>query len=222
MIALLIRVALAQDPGLVEERLAVERAATAVAEARSRGASRADVAELMATYRAAAERLLAHERATTPPVDRAAVRLAAIRDLTEALAAGREAADARAALEAWLGDPFARMSLLEQALTTAPTVGSKELERALVVDVVDQTNALHLLLTYDAAGVRRDIERSNVRLASLRRDVPGQASSIDEQVEAVRLEGEIAERRRNVDALVAARARCDAIRARAATLLEKP
>src|SRR5204863_1886113 len=112
----LVAAALAQEPGLAEERLAVERAATAVAEARARGVSRGEIAELMAIYRDAAERLAAREAAEEPPVDLAVERLSALRALTDALAAGREALEARRALVAWLGEPAARMSLLEQAL----------------------------------------------------------------------------------------------------------
>ena len=146
----LVAAALAQEPGLAEERLAVERAATAVAEARARGVSRGEIAELMAIYRDAAERLAAREAAEEPAVDLAVERLSALRALTDALAAGREALEARRALVAWLGEPAARMSLLEQALDATRTVGTRDLERALVADVLDQANALFVLLTYDA------------------------------------------------------------------------
>jgi hypothetical protein len=218
----LVAAALAQEPGLAEERLAVERAATAVAEARARGASRAEIAELMAVYRDTAERLAAREAAEAPAVDLTVERLSALRALTDALAAGREAPDARRALVAWLGEPSARMSLLEQALDATRTVGSRDLERALVADVLDQANALFVLLTYDAATVRRDIDRSRVRVSALRRDVPGQAAPIDVQVDTVRLEGEIEALERTAATLTNARDRCDAIRVRATTLREKP
>jgi hypothetical protein len=218
----LVAAALAQEPGLAEERLAVERAATAVAEARDRGASRREIADLMAVYRDAAERLAEREAAEVPAVDVAAERRSAVRALTEALAAGREAPDAHRALVEWLGQPSARMSLLEQALDATRTVGSRDLERALVEDVLDQANALFLLLSYDAAAVQRDIERSSVRVSALRRDVPGQAAAIDVQVDIVRLEGEIEALERTAATLTSARDRCDAIRARATTLREKP
>ena len=218
----LVAAALAQEPGLAEERLAAERAATAVAEARARGASRAEIAELMAIYRDAAERLAAREAAVAPAVDLAAERLAALRALTDALAAGREAPDARRALVAWLGEPSARMSLLDQALDATRTVGSRDLERALVADVLDQANALFVLLTYDAAVVRRDIDRTSVRMSALERNVPGQATAIDVRVEIVRLEGEIQTLERAAATLANARERCEAIRARATTLRENP
>jgi hypothetical protein len=218
----LVAAALAQEPGLAEERLAAERAATAVAEARARGASRAEIAELMAIYRDAAERLAAREAAVAPAVDLAAERLAALRALTDALAAGREAPDARRALVAWLGEPAARMSLLDQALDATRTVGSRDLERALVADVLDQANALFVLLTYDAAVVRRDIDRTSVRMSALERNVPGQATAIDVRVEIVRLEGEIQTLERAAATLANARERCEAIRARATTLRENP
>ena len=218
----LVAAALAQEPGLAEERLAVERTATAVAEARARGASRREIAELMAIYRDAAERLAAREAAETPAVDLAAARLTALRALTDALATGREDADARKALVDWLGEPSARMALLEQALDATGTVGSRDLERAIVADVLDQANALFVVLTYDASAVHRDLERSRVRASALRRDVPGQAAPIDVQVDVVRLEGEIQALERTAATLTSARDRCDAIRARATTLREKP
>jgi hypothetical protein len=114
------------------------------------------------------------------------------------------------------------MSVLEQALEATRTVGSRDLERALVADVLDQANALFVLLTYDLAAVRRDIDRSGVRLSALERNVPGQATAIDVRVEIVRLEGEIQALERMADTLTNARERCDAIRARATTLQEKP
>jgi hypothetical protein len=218
----LVAAALAQEPGLAEERLEVERAATAVAEARSRGASRAEIAELMAIYRDAAERLAAREAQEAPAVDLTIERLSALRALTDALAAGREAPEARRALVEWLGEPSARMSLLEQALDATGTVGSRDLERALVADVLDQANALFVLLTYDAAAVRRDIDRSSLRLSALEHNVPGQATAIDVRVEIVRLEGEIQALQRNAATLTSALERCEAIRARATTLREKP
>jgi hypothetical protein len=218
----LVAAALAQEPGLAEERLEVERAATAVAEARSRGASRAEIAELMAIYRDAAERLAAREAQEAPAVDLTIERLSALRALTDALAAGREAQEARRALVEWLGEPSARMSLLEQALDATGTVGSRDLERALVADVLDQANALFVLLTYDAAAVRRDIDRSSLRLSALEHNVPGQATAIDVRVEIVRLEGEIQALQRNAATLTSALERCEAIRARATTLREKP
>ena len=222
MILWLVAAALAQEPGLAEERLAVERAATAVAEARARGASRREIAELMASYRDAAERLAAREAAELPAVDLAAERRSALRALTEALAAGREAPDAHRALVAWLGEPSARLSLLDQALDATETVGSRDLERALVADVLDQANALFVLLSYDAAAVQRDFERSSVRLSALERDLTGQAQAIDVQVDIVRLEGEIEALERTAATLADARDRCDAIRTRAMTLREKP
>lgn len=218
----LVAAALAQEPGVAEERLAVERAATAVAEARARGASRREIADLMAVYRDAAERLAAREAAEVPAVDLAAARLSALRALTEALAAGREAPDAHRALVEWLGQPSARMSLLEEALDATRTVGSRNLERALVADVLDQANALFVLIIYDAAAVQRDLERSSVRLSALERDLTGQAAAIDVQVDIVRLEGEIHALERTAATLANARDRCDAIRARATTLREKP
>jgi hypothetical protein len=218
----LVAAALAQEPGLAEERLAVERAATAVAEARARGASRGEIAGLMAIYRDAAERLAAHEAAEAPAVDVTVERLSALRSLTEALAAGRDAPDAHRALVEWLGEPSARMSLLEQALDASRTVGSLDLERALVADVLDQANALFVLLTYDAAAVQRDLDRSGVRLSALKRNVPGQATAIDVQVEIVRIEGEIHALEATAATLASARNRCDAIRARVTTLREKP
>jgi hypothetical protein len=218
----LVAAALAQEPGLAEERRMVERAATAVAEARASGASRAEIAELMAVYRDAAERLAAREDAEMPAVDHAAARRSALRALTEALAAGRDAPDAHRALVEWLGEPSARMALLEQALDATRTVGSRNLERGLVADVLDQANALFVLLSYDAAAVQRDLERSSVRLSALKRDLTGQAQAIDVQVDIVRLEGEIQAFERTADTLANARGRCDAIRARATTLGEKP
>ena len=218
----LVAAALAQEPGLAEERLSVERAATAVAEARARGATRSEIAELMAIYRDAAERLAAREAAEAPAVDLTVERLSALRALTDALAAGREAPDARRVLVEWLGEPSERMSLLEQALDATRTVGSRDLERALVADVLDQANALFVLLTYDAAAVHRDIDRSRLRLSALEHNVPGQATAIDLRVEIVRLEGEIQTLERTAATLTNARERCEAIRARATTLGEKP
>ena len=56
----------------MEQRIAVERAAAAVASARLEGARRADIKQLMATYREAAQRLAALEAAAAPSPDQTA------------------------------------------------------------------------------------------------------------------------------------------------------
>ena len=61
-----------------------------------------------------------------------------------------------------------------------------------------------------------------MRLSALKRTAPGQATAIDVQVDIVRLEGEIQTLERTAATLASARNRCDAIRARATTLREKP
>lgn len=181
---------------LVEQRIAVERAAAAVASARLEGARRADIKQLMATYREAAQRLAALEAAAAPSPDQTAesFRQAQV-DVAAAVAEGGEAAEAREALTRWLGDLSARLKLLDEALAAARVVSDAELVRDILLDTAEQAQGVMLAAAYDAHTAATRAQRAEVRAQSLRRAVPGQGSGLDDAVEALRLEQEAAQDR---------------------------
>ncbi|MEQ1508271.1 MAG: hypothetical protein ABMB14_38930, partial [Myxococcota bacterium] len=156
------------DPAtdVLRQRQIVDQAVAEVAQARAEGARRRE-AEAMVVYRASAIALERLEAAAGPPVeDVRRRRLAAITELTAALAEGKRTDPAREVLVGWLGDPTARAVLLDAALTAADTA-PPEIRRGLLLDVVEQSDALAVLLLFDAADAAVERDQLTLRAASL-------------------------------------------------------
>lgn len=222
MIALLLALAaLAQDPGteLLRQHQAVEAAATAVADARADGARRSKVADLMRTYREAAAALEALEQARAPSLEEVRrTRSAAVAELTRALAEGDRESGARDTLATWLGDPSARVALLEGAVAAGEQAPA-EIRRGVLLDVVDQADALVALVSFDAVALERQADMLELRALSLRRAGPGQTASMADEVEALRLDEQARAADAAEEALIALRSTVQAVRARAVAAL---
>lgn len=185
---LLVAVALAapDDATLARQRQRVDEAAAAVSEARGEALRRSEIATRMAAYRREATTLAALEAQL--PDDRQA-RVEAVAGLREALAAGRQDDDARAAVEAWLAPLSGRLALLEQALASASPALPAEVRAGLLRDVVEQAGAVALAATYDAARHEQMADRAELRARALRRPAsPGQAADLAAEAQALRLD----------------------------------
>ncbi len=209
------------DPAtdLLEAREQVERAAAAVAAARAEGAGRAELAEHMAAYREAAARheQLALAQGTTPDAVRRERQVALV-DLTRALAEGAVESAARAILASWLGDPAARAALLRSAADSSAAMPA-EIQRGVLLDVVEQADALAALLSFDAAVLAIEADRLELRALSLRRRGPGQTASIEDEVRAVRFEEEAKGAEERAASLLRLRAEVWVVRERAVAAL---
>ena len=183
--------AVAQTPPsteLLRQQQEVEQAAEAVATARARGARRSEVAELMATYRAAATALEALQAPLATDWEQTRrERLEAVVDLGEALAAGKTDRRAAALLTDWLGDPSQRLVVLREAIVSREQLPT-EVRDAILRDVTEQATALSALLAYEAADARRRADAATLRASSLRRSGPGQGVGIAAELEAQQLE----------------------------------
>jgi len=209
------------DPAtdLLEAREQVERAAAAVASARAEGAGRAELAERMAAYREAAAR---HEQLAlaqgTPPDAIRRERQQALVALTRALAEGATETPARAILAAWLGGPAERAALLRSAADSAAAMPA-EIRRGVLLDVVEQTDALAALLSFDAAVLEIEADQLELRALSLRRRGPGQTASIEDEVRAVRLQEEAGRAKEQAASLLHLREEVSVMRERAVATL---
>ena len=188
-------VAFAADPRLaiVQQRQVVDTLATEVAAARSRSADRDALADLMARYRDAAERLATlegPELAAAAGVE-AGERSAARSALADALARGTADDRHRDFLVSWLGEPIDRLSALTRVLDASRSTEDDAVRRGLALDVADQTDVLSMISAYDAARAERDRDRAATQAGVLRaRTAPGQTGGMDLVVAAERLERE--------------------------------
>ena len=209
------------DPAtdLLAAREEVERAAAAVASARAEGAGRGELAERMAVYREAAARheQLALAQGTAPDAIRRE-RQQALVELTRALAEGATDTPARAVLASWLGDPAARAGVLRSATDSSAAMPG-EIGRAVLLDVLEQTDALAALLSFDAAVLEIVADQLELRALSLRRRGPGQTASIEDEVRAVRLEEEAKRAEESASSLLRLRAEVWVVRERAVAAL---
>ncbi len=211
------------DPqgALLAQRAAVEQAAAAVASARADGARRSELAELMRVYREAAAELDRLEQIRAPNLEQARLdRLAAMTALSRDLAEGQTTSPARALLVDWLGDPSARAAILADVVTaglSAPT----SVRRGLLLDVIEQADAVAVLLAFDAAALEHGADQLELRALSLRRRA-GQAGSMAAEMEAARLEAEAAEATRQGEAWMQMRTTVLELRRTVATALEAP
>jgi hypothetical protein len=197
------------DDEIRVQQQVVDRAAEAVGEARADG-TRREIADRLADYRAAAATLEQLQQARAPSADALALaRRRAVTTLRDALAEGRREADeARQVLLTWLGEPAQRTVVLEQAFATAKaTGGPPALRRAILLDVVEQGDALAALLAFDATVQEIEADQLELRALSLRRRGPGQTPTMLDEVEAVRLLAEAERHDRAEDELRALRAR---------------
>ncbi|MCB9679081.1 MAG: hypothetical protein H6737_28525 [Alphaproteobacteria bacterium] len=167
-------------------RDAAEHAAADVARARSEGARRAEIAERMKVYRAAAEALAAAEAGQAPPDGP----LAALAALTEALATGKRGEEPRAAVAAALGEPAERLPVLEEGLETSLALGPGALRSSLLRDLADQADGLALIATWDAWVATQEQRGVEARLAAIEHSAPGQTGGVDRAVEVQRLRAE--------------------------------
>ncbi|MEQ1501579.1 MAG: hypothetical protein ABMB14_05080 [Myxococcota bacterium] len=215
--------AFAADPRLavVQQRQVVDTLATEVATARAGAADRDELADLMARYREAAERLAALE---APELAAAAgaeagERSAARRGLAEALARGTADDRDRGVLVGWLGEPEPRVAALAQALDAVSSTRDDAVRRGLAVDVADQADVLSLISAYDTARAERDRERAATQAAALRaRTAPGQTGGMDLVVAAERLEREAQAAEKRATSARELRTRADELRAAALAL----
>jgi hypothetical protein len=209
------------DPStdLLEAREQVERAAAAVATARAEGANRSELAELMAAYRDAAARheQLALAQGPTPDAIRRE-RQQALTDVTRALAEGATDVPARAVLASWLGDPAARAAVLRSAADST-TAMPADIRRGVLLDVLEQTDALAALLSFDAAVLAIESDQAELRALSLRRRGPGQTASIEDEVRAVRLEEDARRAEERAASLLLLRAEVWVVREKAVAAL---
>lgn len=222
MIAWLLAVAWA-DPTTdrLRQRELVEAAAAAVAEARASGARRSEVAERMAAYREAAAELERLEAAAAPSLEEdRRTRMAAIAELARALAEGEARTPARDVVAAWLGDPGARLALLEEALP-GTLAAPADIRRGVLLDVIEQADALVAWAAFDAAVELARADQLEVRALGLRRAGPGQTAPITAEVEAQRLEAEALVAEGRAEGLQVLASRAGAVRARAAQALEE-
>ena len=175
------------DTALVNQREAVLRAASQVEDARRTGARRAEVKQLMASYREAAEVLEGLERQASGD-SAAEAHLKAQIALGTALAEGRADDASRGTLATWLGEPEARLKALRSAVETAYAVDPGPVQDAILLDVLDQSQALALALRYDAAQADAEASRLTLKARNLERaTVPGQSAGAAGAAEARRL-----------------------------------
>jgi len=216
--------AAAVDPQeLSAQRLAVERAAATVAQARFEGARRGELAELMAAYRVQAEALAALEAQLAPSLDeQVRARRGAVNALSEALATGGAAPEALAILEAWLGEPALRLEALQGAVLAAEGTRDAELRRDLLLDVLDQCDGLALLATHRSLEAEALEDRLELRTLALeRRNAPGQSGSIEDTVQVLRLREQALEAERTEERWAGWRAQALALRERTSSLLRE-
>ncbi len=200
-----------------QQRLRVAEAATQVADARARGSRRSEVAALMASYRAEAERL-ALLLAELPP-EEAPER--ALEGLVEALAEGRVEPELRARVEARLGPLEDRLDLLAGALEETGAWQDLALRRSVLHDVVEQAAAVALAAAYDAAVATQEADTLARRAAGLRRTPAGEILAVEDEIRARRLDEEAARARARATLALSIGARAAALRARALALLEE-
>jgi hypothetical protein len=176
------------DPGadIARQRALTDRAAEASAQARADGLRRTEVAERYAEFRTAKlelDRLLA--LVPPPPHQDVVARRAAVDALRVALAEGQRTSGARSVVADWLGEPAERLGVWQGAL--AGSVGAPAaIRRAMLLDILEQADALAVLLAFDAAVSRAVVSEAGLRAATLRRRAPGQSPSMVDELEAVR------------------------------------
>ena len=215
--------AFAADPRLavVQQRQVVDTLAAEVATARVGAADRDELADRMARYREAAERLAALEApelAAAAGVE-AGERSLARRGLADALARGAPDEHDRDVLVGWLGDPEARLPALTQVLGSIASTRDDAVRRGLALDVADQADVLSLVAAYDTARAERDRERAATQAGVLRaRTAPGQTGGMDLVVAAERLEREAQAADERAMSARQRRTRADELRAAALAL----
>lgn len=231
MIALLLALlVVAAHAGDEELRAAVQRQeavvdalAADVASARAAGAPRQELGARMSLYRAEAERLAAMEAPlllSAADAEREQHSEAA-RKLADAIANDRPDDAARASLVGWLGEPSARVAVVEAVAGQAGGASDPVVRRALALDLAEQAGALALVCHYDAAKSRRAGDRALAQAAAFRaRTAPGQSGGLDLVVAAERAEREALAANADLGANEALAVRFEAVRAAALTLSE--
>ena len=209
------------DPAtdVLRQREVVDEAAATVLAARA-GGSRKQEAAAMVRYRDAAAALERLEQAATPVEDVRRARRDAVTALTRALAEGERASPARDVIAAWLGEPEARTGLLETALNAAGQAPDT-IRRGVLLDVVEQSDALAALLLFDAAEAELVADQLALRATSLRRHGPAQTASIADEVEAHRIDEQAREARLRNEVCLGLRERVLATRRLAIAALEQ-
>lgn len=227
LLALLVAAAHAGDDELrasvQRQEAVVDALAADVAAARTAGAPRQELGARMSLYRAEAERLVAME---APLLQSAAdaerqAHSDAQRKLADAIATDRVDDAARASLVLWLGEPAARVVVVESVAGQAGAAADPVVRRALALDLAEQAGALALVCRYDAAKSLRTADRATAQATALRaRTAPGQSGGLDLVVAAERAEREALDARAAVAANEALAVRFEALRAAALTLSE--
>jgi hypothetical protein len=128
---------------------------------------------------------------------------------------------ARDAVAAWLGDPEQRLAVLSAAVDGVEGVPDS-IRRGVLLDVVEQSDALAVLLSFDAAERAAAADALVLRADTLRRRAPGQTPSMADEVQAVRLIEQAREADVRAGELRAVRDRVMTLRARAAVALGGP
>jgi hypothetical protein len=210
------------DPGteLVRQRALVDQAASAVASARAEG-HRRELGGLMAAYRvAAAELERMQQLAGYPAEDLALARREAVDSLRLAWAEGQRDDSAREVLVRWLGEPSPRQELLRQAVEMSRRAPDS-IRRGILLDVLEQTDALAVLLASDTSLEEASADQLQLRASSLRRRGPGQTATMADEVEAVRATEQAAAALARAGALQAQRQQVLELRRQAVLALEE-
>lgn len=227
LLALLVAAAHAGDDELraavQRQEAVVDALAAEVATARTAGVSRQDLGARMSLYRAEAERLVAMEAPlllSAADAERQA-HSDAERELADAIANDRANDAARTTLVRWLGEPPARVAVVESVGAQAGAAGDPVVRRALALDLAEQAGALALVCRYDAAKSLKAADRASAQAAASRaRTAPGQSGGLDLVVAAERAEREALNARADIGANEALAARFEAVRAAALTVSE--
>ena len=202
----------------------VDALAAEVSSARAAGAPRQELGARMSRYRTEAERLATMEAPlllSAADAERQA-HAAAERALADAIANDRPEEAARASLVGWLGEPAARVKVLESVAVQAGVASDPIVRRALALDLAEQAGALALVCRYDTAKSRREADRASAQAAALRaRTAPGQAGGLDLVIAAERGERGALEATEAAAAANALALRFEATRSTALTLSEE-
>lgn len=209
------------DPAtdVLRQRQVVDDAVAEVARARAEGERRRE-AEAMRVYREAAIALERLVQTAGPPVEEIRrQRVAAITELTNALAEGSRESPAREVLAGWLGAAEPRAELLADALGAAD-LAPTEIRRGVLLDVLEQSDALAVLLLFDATEAELEEDQLMLRATSLRRRGPALTATMADEVEALRLEEQARAAEGRNEAWLTLRVRVLSLRRRALAALE--
>ncbi len=207
----------APDPRVVVLRVQVEVAAAEVSAARQRGARRGVVANLMRRYRAAAEALaeLEPRGAPTTVADDVA-------RLAEAVASGKGGAVSRDAVVAALGQPQARIDVLQTVLGSARSTSDSVLRASLLLDLEEQARSLALVCAWDGWQAEQDRRSVQLRRTALAPSLGSQLGGVDGAALAARLDEQLAAHTRRRDVAQALLRRFEDLARRAVTAQETP